>query len=122
MHKLVILVEQVEDEALFDEMWPQFLHLSERMPGLQREATCRVEHLLYGARPVFLIHELFFDSFASIQDAMSSPEGRAAGELLQKMAGGQLTLLIADHKEDDLDNIRSHELQTGQHGDTPAQA
>jgi uncharacterized protein (TIGR02118 family) len=119
MHKLIILIEQVQDEALFDEMWPQFLHVSERMPGLQQEATCRVEHLLYGARPVYLIHELFFDSLASIQAAMSAPEGRAAGELLQKMSGGKLTLLIADHKQDDLDNIRSHQ-QAGLHGDTPA--
>jgi uncharacterized protein (TIGR02118 family) len=118
MHKLVILVEQVEDEAMFDELWPQFLHLSERMPGLQREASCRVEHLLYGSRQVFLIHELFFDSLAAIQEAMSSPEGRAAGELLQKMATGQLTLLIADHKQDDLDNIRDHQ-KAGQLGDTP---
>lgn len=109
MHKLIILVEQVPDEGLFDEMWPQFLHLSEGMPGLQREASCRVEHLLYGSRPVFLVHELYFESLASIQAAMSSPEGKAAGELLQKISAGQLTLLIADHKQDDLENIRSHQ-------------
>lgn len=119
MHKLIILVEQVPDEDLFDEIWPQFLHLAERMPGLQQEATCRVEHLLFGSRPVFLVHELFFDTLADIQEAMSSPEGRAAGELLQRMSAGQLTLLIADHKQDDIDHIRTHQ-QAGQHGDTSA--
>jgi uncharacterized protein (TIGR02118 family) len=119
MHKLIILIEQVPDEALFDEMWPQFLHLAERMPGLLGEASCRVEHLLYGARPVYLVHDLLFDSLASIQAAMGSPEGRAAGELLQRMAGGQLTLLITDYKQDDLENIRSLQ-QAGQHGNKPA--
>lgn len=119
MHKLIILIGQVEDEAAFDEMWPEFLHLSEGMPALIREATCRVEHMLYGQVPLFLIHELYFDSLAEIQAAMSSPEGRAAGELLQKMSSGRLTLLIADHKEDELENIRSHK-QTGDHGDPPA--
>jgi uncharacterized protein (TIGR02118 family) len=115
---LIILVERVVDEAIFDETWPQFLHLAERMPGLRREVSCRVEHLLYGARPVFLVHELYFDSLADIQEAMSSPEGRAAGELLQRMSGGQLTLLIADHKEDELENIRCHAQQPGEYEDS----
>jgi uncharacterized protein (TIGR02118 family) len=108
MHKLVILVEPPEDTAAFDETWPQFLRLSERMPGLRREATCRVEYVLFGEYQPVLLHELFFDSVDAIQQAMSSPEGRAAGEILQRMSGGRLTLLIADHKEDDLENIRQY--------------
>jgi uncharacterized protein (TIGR02118 family) len=109
MHKLVILIEEPEDEAGFNELWPQFLHLSERMPGLVREATSRIEQVLYGRYHPILMHELFFDSFPGLQNAMTSPEGRAAGELLQQMTGGRLTLLLADHKEDDLDHIRSYD-------------
>jgi uncharacterized protein (TIGR02118 family) len=107
MHKLVILIEDSEGQADFDEAWPQFLHLSERMPGLAREATSRIEQVLYGRYHPVLMHELFFESFAALQQAMTSPEGRAAGELLQTMTGGKLTLLLAEHKEDDLDHIRS---------------
>jgi uncharacterized protein (TIGR02118 family) len=77
------------------------------MPGLAREATSRVEQVLYGRYQPFLMHELFFDSFADLQKAMTSPEGRAAGEMLQKMTGGRLTLLLAEHKEDDLEHIQS---------------
>jgi hypothetical protein len=39
---------------------------------------------------------------------MSSPEGQAAGELLQLMTAGRMTLLYADHKEDNLENIQRH--------------
>jgi uncharacterized protein (TIGR02118 family) len=106
MHKLVILIDQLDDEVRFDEMWPEFLHISERMPGLKREATCRVENILYGAHQPALLHELFFESLEDIQKALSSDEGRSAGELLQRMTGGRMSLFIADHKEDDIENIR----------------
>lgn len=116
MHKLVIMIEDPEAQIEVDEAWPQFLHLSERMPGLIREATSRVEQVLYGRYHPVLIHELFFDSFTDLQQAMTSPEGRAAGELLQKMTGGRLTLLLADHKEDELANIRRYD-RTGPEDD-----
>jgi uncharacterized protein (TIGR02118 family) len=108
MQKLVILVETLEDEARFDELWPQFLHFAERMPGLLRESTSRVDQVLYGKYRIFIIHELFFHSVEDIRKAMSTPEGRAAGEALQRMTAGRITLLLADHKEDDLENIRRH--------------
>jgi uncharacterized protein (TIGR02118 family) len=106
MHKLVILVELPQDSSTFEETWPQFLHLSERMPGLLREATCHVEYVLFGDYQPALLHELYFESVEAIQQAMGSPEGQAAGEILQRMSGGRLSLFIADHKEDDLENIR----------------
>ena len=108
MHKLVILIEPPEDYAAFDETWPKFLHVAERMPGLRRESTSRVDSVLYGSVDCTIIHELYFDSLAAIQEAMSSPEGRAAGELLQQMTAGRMTLLYADHKEDNLENILKH--------------
>lgn len=114
MHKLVILVDLPPEAAAFEEAWPQFLHHSERMPGLLREATSHVEYVLYGEYQPALMHELFFDSIEAVHQAMSSPEGRAAGEVLQRMSGGRLTLLIADHMEDDLENIRKHQDSTGQ--------
>lgn len=108
MHKLVILIEPPEDYAAFEETWPQFLHIAERMPGLRRESTSRVDGVLYGSVDCTIIHELYFDSQAAIQEAMSSPEGHAAGELLQRMTAGRMTLLYADHKEDNLENILKH--------------
>jgi uncharacterized protein (TIGR02118 family) len=105
MYKLVILIGPLDNWAAFDEAWPLFLHEVENMPGLRREATSRVDTVLYGTAPVAFVHELFFDSLDDAQGAMASPQGRAAGRLLQAMTGGQLTLYLADHKEDDLENI-----------------
>lgn len=108
MHKLVIMIEEVPDWDQFDLMWPEFLHISERMPGLIKEATCRVDSTIYGSYQPTMLHELFFESINDIRHAMSSPEGQEAGELLQKMTGGKMSLVIADHKEDALENIRRY--------------
>jgi len=105
MHKLVILVEGATLPAEFDERWPQFLHLAEQMPGLQREATSRVQHVLSGSQDIVLIHELFFDSLEALQAAMASPFGRQAGQELQRMTQGKVVLLVGDHNEDELENI-----------------
>lgn len=106
MHKLVILFDMPEDWQAFDDTWPQFLHQVEEMPGLRREAFCRVESFFFGSCRIVQMHELFFDSFDEAQQAMASPEGQAAGQLLQAMTGGRMSLFIADHKEDDLSRIK----------------
>jgi uncharacterized protein (TIGR02118 family) len=106
MYKLVILIEPPEDRQTFDAEWPEFLHLAEQMPGLRQEATCRVEQFLFGACPYAQVHELYFDTLPAAQQAMASEPGRSAGRLLQQITGGKVTLFIADHKQDDLENIR----------------
>jgi hypothetical protein len=108
MHKLVILIEQVAERTAFDEAWPEFLHQAEQMPGLLREATSQVEAMLYGERGYMLMHELFFATRQAAEQAMASAPGREAGRLLQAMTGGRLALFFADHKEDELENIRKH--------------
>lgn len=109
MHKLVIMIEPLDDWQAFEEGWPQFLHLVERMPGLRREATSRVEAFLYGRGAYAMVHELFFDALPAAQQAMASPEGREAGRLLQEMTGGRMALFFAEHKEDELENIQRHQ-------------
>jgi uncharacterized protein (TIGR02118 family) len=116
MHKLVILIEHTEDEAALDAAWPQFLHLAESMPGLRRETTSRVEQYLYGPSLMALVHELYFDSLEAAQSAMASPQGRLAGRQLQAMTGGRMALFFAEHKEDELENIRKFQEQAGQPG------
>jgi uncharacterized protein (TIGR02118 family) len=108
MHKLVILIESLPDQSAFDESWPQFLHAAEGMPGLISESTSRVDAFLFGSYPVSMVHELYFESAEQAREAMTSPQGRLAGRLLQAMTGGKVTLFLADHKQDNLENIRKH--------------
>ena len=114
MHKVVILIEELEDWPQFETQWPSFLHLAEAMPGVQQEATSRVEHLLYGSCRVGQVHELFFNSLGEAESAMASPQGLAAGRLLQQITGGRITIFFADHKQDAIANIQKFRQPFGQ--------
>lgn len=108
MYKLVIMIETPEDQMAFDDLWPNFLRVAETMPGLLRETSSRVDAVLYGSTQYFLIYELFFESLQVAKDAMTSLEGRNAGKILQSITGGRMVLLLADHKQDDIENILSY--------------
>lgn len=108
MYKLMIVIPPHIEEPVSDASWPDFLHAAESMPGLQREATVRVAASLYGAQEIGMVHELFFETVADLQEAMRSPEGLAAGEIIQQLTQGQMTLLIAEHREDDIENLRQY--------------
>lgn len=113
MHKLVILIEQLDNLQAFENLWPEFLHQVEDMPGLRRETSSRVDHFLFGKQPFLYMHELFFDNLEEAQQAMASLQGRSAGRLLQQMSGSRLSLFFADHKEDDLEHIRKFARREG---------
>jgi uncharacterized protein (TIGR02118 family) len=111
MYKLVILIESDVNEKSLNDLWSQFLHNVEQMPGLLKETTSHIDRILYGDHKCSLIHELYFNSMETLQEAMSSPSGCIAGEVLQKMTGGKMTLLLADHREENLVNIRKFQIQ-----------
>jgi len=108
MHKLILLVGAVADSRGFNEGWPEFLHHAEEMPGLIREAAIRVNATLFGDQDIRLIHELFFETQEALRSALISPQGRLAGGILQRITGGQVTLLTAEHREDDIENLRKY--------------
>jgi uncharacterized protein (TIGR02118 family) len=101
MHKLIILIESPENEADFEERWPEFISLSAMIPGLRRETTSRVTYKMFGNSLYSLIHELYFDSADAIRQALNSPIGTQAGKTLQRITQGHVVLLIAEHLEDD---------------------
>ena len=107
MHKVIILIGELEDPAHFDASWPWFLHLAEHMPGLQREVTSRTSHQIYGDFHCSMVHELLFNTEQEAREALRSPEGQAAGTTLQNITKGRAVILLAEHQEDTLDNIRA---------------
>jgi uncharacterized protein (TIGR02118 family) len=108
MYKLVILIEPQDHSMEFDRRWPEFLAAAERLPGLRREVTSHVDRVLSGAMSAHMVHELHFDSLKAAGAAMASPEGQAAGALLQEISGGKVTLMLGDHSQDDLAHIQKH--------------
>ena len=108
MYKLIILISPEAEGPAFDDQWPQFLHQAESMPGLLREATIRVQHSLYGDLAASMLHELFFESQDALYKALASPQGQAAGQILQRITDGYVTLLVAEHKEDQIENLRKY--------------
>jgi uncharacterized protein (TIGR02118 family) len=117
MYKLVILIEPFPEWQKLDDSWPEFLHLSEEMPGLRREATSQVLEFLFGNSLYVRMHELFFDSEEDLRAAMASPPGQAAVRLLQQITHGNMVLFIAEHQQDDLDHIRAFRKTDAQAGD-----
>lgn len=109
MYKLIILIQPPPDPAQFEARWPEFLAAAERMPGLRRETTAHVDRVVYGEHSVHWVHELYFDTLKAAAAAMGTSEGEEAGRVLQEISGGAVTLLLADHSQDDLSNIRRHQ-------------
>lgn len=107
MHKLMILIEPQVDWHEFERDWPRFLVLAEKMPGLVKETTSKIQSCLHGSLPVAEVHEFFFESPEAAKQAMASPEGVAAGKMLQEITKGRVTLLFADHFEVDPENLRT---------------
>jgi len=101
MHKLIILIPPPTDEAEFDERWPEFIQLSGTLPGLRRETTSRITIKMFGSSPLTLIHELYFDTADAVREALNSATGTEAGKTLQRITKGNVTLLLAEHQEDD---------------------
>ena len=104
----MIIIPPLAESPAFDDGWPEFLHHAERMPGLIREATVRVTSQLFGDFPVSIVHELYFEDQETLRSAMSSSEGLATGEILQRLTRGQMGLLIAEHHEDQIENLKRY--------------
>lgn len=108
MHKLIIQIPATEKLPEFDVLWPEFLHLVEQMPGLQREATSHIQHVVYGRLDCSMIHELFFQDYEALAAGLDSVAGRRAAGILHRLTRQQAILMIADHKEDNLENIQRY--------------
>lgn len=106
MHKLIIIIEEGINQAKFETHWPGFLKSAEAMPGLLRETSSWVEGLLFGVAQPHFIHELYFKDRTALEDALESEMGQSAGRMLHFLTDGHMTLLFAQHQEDDPANFQ----------------
>src|SRR5258706_4455963 len=95
MVKLTILFHQPTDETTFEGRYNQNLALLEQMPGIRRRQACLVLGSPAGKSPYYRIVEFYFDDHAQLDQALVSPEGRAAGADLMQFAP-DAELIFAD--------------------------
>lgn len=117
MFKLMILIEPEVNEAVLYDGWPQFLAHAENLPGLVRIVTAPVHNQLTGNYRPLMVHELHFNTQEALREAMTSEEGVLAGETLQRITGGAVTLLVAGHMEDTSENLRSYHPKPSQNSE-----
>ncbi|HXF82230.1 MAG TPA: EthD family reductase [bacterium] len=96
MVKLIALYRRPPDPAAFDRHYAeQHAPLIRQLPGLRRFEAWRVTGAPGGEAPYYLVGEMYFDDQEALRAALRSPQGRAAGDDLQRFAADLVTLLYA---------------------------
>jgi prolyl-tRNA editing enzyme YbaK/EbsC (Cys-tRNA(Pro) deacylase) len=112
MYKFIILIENKEISPTLDQRWPEFIHVVKKMPNLLHTAIVRVDASLYGNADISMILELYFDCKETLERAMVSPSGQKAGQILQAVTQGRMTLLVTEHLEDIVENLSRYRTRT----------
>jgi uncharacterized protein (TIGR02118 family) len=99
MVKLVLLFKQAAVNANFDLGFRHNQALLAKMPGAIRLQENKVLGGPAGEAPYQWILEVFFEDFAALDAALTSPEGVAAGKDLMALAGENVELLFVETVE-----------------------
>lgn len=97
MVKLVAVYKKPEDVEAFDRHYFE-VHapLAEKMPGLIKMEVSKIYGSPAGESNLHLIAEMYFETKEALVEALSSPEGRAAGKDLMGFAGKVVSMHFAD--------------------------
>ena len=95
--KLMALYRKPDDEDAFMRHYEE-VHapLVRRTPHLERVSVNRVTGTPIGEAGYFLVAEMVFPDRPRFDEAMRSPENRAAGKDRMSFAGGLVTLLVLE--------------------------
>lgn len=105
-YQLLILIPLAVEIQSFDEGWPEFLKVAEKMPGLIQESVTRIDNCIYGQNSLRRIYSFTFKDSTSLEKALLSPPGEKAGKILHKITQGKVILLSGEFNQDSLENIR----------------
>ena len=97
MVKLVAIYKKPENIETFDQHY-QEIHapLASKMPGLRKLEVNKIYGTPAGECPFYLIAEMYFDNKQALQEALTSPEGKAAGKDLMGFAGKVVSMHFAE--------------------------
>ena len=99
MPKLIVLYPPPADVAAFERRYVDehapMVHT--QIPGLSKFVSAKVLGTPAGAAPYQRVAELYFDSMASLQAAMASPDAQAVvAHAMEISTGGAPVVLIAE--------------------------
>lgn len=97
MVKLVAIYKKPENTESFDQHYEE-VHapLAKKMPGLRKLEVNRIYGSTAGESPFYLIAEMYFDNKQALKEALTSPEGKAAGKDLMGFAGKVVSMHFAE--------------------------
>jgi uncharacterized protein (TIGR02118 family) len=101
MAKLIALYREPANAAEFDRYYfSTHLAIAKKVPGLRRyEVSAGPIGTPQGDSPYHLAAILTFDSMATLQQALGSPEGQAAAADIANFADAGADLLVFDSKD-----------------------
>lgn len=100
--KLTALYKQPEDQKAFDEHYFQtHLPLAGKMPGLVKVEVTKFTGTPLGTKsPYYLQADMYFENEKALDEAMKSPEGKAAAKDVMSFAGKLVTMIVGEvHSE-----------------------
>jgi len=101
MARLIALYKTPKDKAAFDRYYHStHVPIAKSIPGLRRyEISNGIVATPEGPSDIHLVAILHFDSTASIQSALGSPEGQKTAADLGNFADGGVDLLVFESRE-----------------------
>jgi uncharacterized protein (TIGR02118 family) len=97
MVKLIAIYKKPEDVEAFDKHYHE-IHapLAAKMPGLLKLEVNKIYGSPAGESNLHLIAEMYFETKEDMMNALSSPEGKAAGKDLMGFAGKVVSMHFAE--------------------------
>jgi uncharacterized protein (TIGR02118 family) len=99
MPKLIVLYPPPTDTAVFERRYlAEHTPMTKKIPGLKKFVAAAVLGTPAGTpAPYQRVAELYFDSTASLQSGIASPEGQSAvAHAMEISTGGPLVVLIGE--------------------------
>lgn len=97
MVKMTALYKKPADVDAFEKhYWEIHVPLNNKMPGLLKTTFSRFTSAPMGDPRFYLQCDMYFENIESLNNAMKSPEGKAAGKDLMSFASDLVTLMIGE--------------------------